>query len=380
MSRPAICLSTSTYPPQPGGVAAAAQRLARDLSEHYDVHVVVAIERPHGVGEVETGHDGAVTVHRVYQADPSSSPAQFALRQAMRGLDDRHGFALFHGFFLTAAVACVYAAMRGRRPSIASLRGSDAMVLLEQPVVRTVLLATLRSVTWITSVNDTCLARAAEEVPVAGRSSVIRNGVADPPAGEPAWSLSDTRRGIVGTIGEFRAVKDVPLLIRAYATVPRERRRALYLGGFFSDADEESWSRTLIGELGLSDETIVTGQFEPSAIGRHLAAMHVYVQPSASEGGANAVLEAAARGVPIVATAVGGMREVLVDGESALLVPHGERDQMGAAIARVLTDHQLAERLSAGGLALAARMSRQRERDQWLALYERLLHGAPSAR
>ncbi len=380
MTRRAICLSTSTYPPQPGGVAVAAARLAGYLSEAYDVDVVVPDTRAGAAGEVETTADGAITVHRVFHADPPSAAAQFALRQVMQRLDDRLDFALFHGFFLTAAVPCVYAAMRHKRPTIASIRGSDAMMLLDQPVIRTVLLATLRSVTWVTSINETCLSRVAEEVPVDGRSSVIRIGVAPPPPEEPRWSLDEARRGIVGTVGEFRQVKDIPLLVRAYATVPPARRRGLLLAGFFSDPDEESWSRTLIEELGIAGETIVTGQFPPAELSRYFGRMHVYVQSSASEGGPNAVLEAAARGLPIVATAVGGMREVLVDGESAMLAPHGDRDRLGAAIRRVLEDDALAGRLSRGAVALAGRMSRERERDAWLALYEHVLHRVAPAR
>lgn len=372
MSRPAICLSVSTYPPQPGGVATAAARVAGYLAGDFDVHVIVPEQRA-GAGGVETTVTADATVHRVYHADPPSADAQFHLRQVMQGLDDRHQFRLFHGFFLTAAVPCIYAAMRRKRPTIASARGSDVAFLLEQPVIRTVLLAALRSATWITSLNQAGLDRIAEEVPVANRSSVIRLGVHPPGPDEPRWQIDGNRRGVVGTVGEFRAVKDIPLLVRAYATVPPALRRRLYLGGFFSDMDEKSWSETLMRELGVEQETTVTGQFPPADLPSHLARLHVYVQASANEGGPNVVLEAAARGIPIVATAVGGMREVLAGGTSALLVPHGDRDMLGAAIGRVLEDDRLAASLSAGALDLAARMSVERERAAWLALYDRLL-------
>ena len=372
MSRPAICLSVSTYPPQPGGVAAAAARVAGYLAGDFEVHVIVPEQRA-GAGGVETTQTGDATVHRVYHDEPPSAAAQFQLRQVMQALDDRHDFRLFHGFFLTAAVPCIYAAMRRKRPTIASARGSDVAVLLEQPVIRTVLLAALRSATWITSLNQAGLDRIAEEVPVTDRSSVIRLGVTPPGPDEPRWQVDPARRGVVGTVGEFRAVKDIPLLIRAYATVPAPLRRRLYLGGFFSDKDEKWWSETLLRELSVESETTLTGQFPPEELPAHLARLHVYVQASANEGGPNAVLEAAARGIPIVATAVGGMREVLAGGASALLVPHGNRDMLGAAIRQVLADDRLAASLSAGALDLAARMSFERERAAWLALYEQLL-------
>ena len=59
-------------------------------------------------------------------------------------------------------------------------------------------------------------------------------------------------------------------------------------------------------------------------------------------------------------------------------MPHGEPVQFGASISRVLRDPGLAARLSAGARRLAESFSPQRERDAWLALYERLLAETPA--
>jgi glycosyltransferase involved in cell wall biosynthesis len=371
---PRICLSTVTYPPGAGGVAVAAERLARLLATAgYEVHVLTLLAHPGARGEVAPAHDGGVWVHRVLHEEPFGPHGLFALRQFLQQLDDEVGFSLFHGFFLTAAYPCLAVARRGQRPLIASIRGSDVMTLLELPATRALILPVLRGATWITSVNHECLVRVAGQVPVGGRSSVIRSGVERPGAMTPPWSPGAGNRGVVGTVGELRKVKDIPLLIRAYATLPVGLRRGLLLAGFFSDDDEEAWSTTLIEELGIARETTLTGRFPNAEVSLHLGRMHVYVQSSASEGLPNALLEAALRGVPIVATAVGGMKEVLVDGRSALLVPHGDRDALGRAIGRVLGDDVLARRLSAGGRELATLLSPERERDDWLALYRRLL-------
>jgi glycosyltransferase involved in cell wall biosynthesis len=140
---------------------------------------------------------------------------------------------------------------------------------------------------------------------------------------------------------------------------------------------EERWTRTLIGELGLDGQAVLHGELRGGR-GRddllaRLSRLHLYVQCSAFEGLPNALLEAAACGVPLVATAVGGMREILRHEESALLVPHGDPDALAAAIGRVLCDDALAERLSRGSLTLADRLSDRREREAWLDLYRRLL-------
>jgi glycosyltransferase involved in cell wall biosynthesis len=375
---PRICLSTAIYPPQIGGVAVASGRLAGYLvTAGYEVHVVTPVARPAATGDVESVDEGGVRVHRLAHEQPWGQGGLFALRRFVRQLDQEVGFSLFHGFFLTAAYPCLSVARHGApRPLIASIRGSDVMALLDQPPTRALLLPVLRGATWITSVNQECVARVAEQVSVAGRCSVIRSGVEPPPIGAASWALTDANRGVVGTVGEFRKVKDIPLLIRAYAALPKPARRELLLAGFFNDAEEAAWSATLVDELGIGDETTLTGPFPNAEVDTYLGRMHLYVQSSAHEGLPNALLEAAGRGVPIVATAVGGMKEVLVDGESALLVPHGDRDAMARAMHRVLEDDALARRLSNGARALAATLSLERERDDWLALYRRLIeHG-----
>ena len=75
----------------------------------------------------------------------------------------------------------------------------------------------------------------------------------------------------------------------------------------------------------------------------------VFALPSHSEGSPNALLEAMAAGVPIVACKVGGVPETVEDGSSALLVPPANPAAMASALARVLEDPALAARLASNG-------------------------------
>ncbi len=368
-----ICLCTAEYPPVVGGVGVAAQRLAGHLhAAGYEVHVVAMCAAPRVSSDVTLTDEGGVSVHRLLMR--GGSEAQFAYRALVRRLDAEVGFALFHGFFLSVGYAAVVAATQRapRRPVVLSIRGGDAETLLDQPLCRATFLPALRKATWVTSVNQHLLNRVAEDVDISGRCSVIHNGIV--PSVQPgSWQLEDANRGVVGTIGQFRIAKDIPLLVRAYAGVSSRLRKRLLLAGFFSDPNEEAWSHTLAEEFGIASSVEVTGQFPHSEVAGHLAGMHVYVQSSAFEGMPNALLEAATYGIPLVATAVGGPGEVIRDGENGLLVPHGEPRAMSEAIERVLADDDLARRLSDGGRRLVERMSPMRERDQWLSLYSRLL-------
>lgn len=81
------------------------------------------------------------------------------------------------------------------------------------------------------------------------------------------------------------------------------------------------------------------------------------------------VLEAAAAGVPVVATRVGGIPHLLTDGEDALLVEPGDPVAMARAMSRILNDAELSSHLVAGGRRLAADSSWQSVSDQWLAVF-----------
>jgi glycosyltransferase involved in cell wall biosynthesis len=89
---------------------------------------------------------------------------------------------------------------------------------------------------------------------------------------------------------------------------------------------------------------IFTG--EVSDVQAFYALADVFVLPSHSEGSPNVLLEAMAENVPVVATAVGGVPEMVENNESALLVPPNDPTSLAASIERVLTDRELAQRLT----------------------------------
>ena len=85
------------------------------------------------------------------------------------------------------------------------------------------------------------------------------------------------------------------------------------------------------------------------------------VLPSRSEGLGRVVIEALCRGRPVVATRVGGIVDLVRDGENGLLVPPQDPQALAEALRRVLSDAAVAERLAAGAAASA---------DSWVATPE----------
>ena len=102
-----------------------------------------------------------------------------------------------------------------------------------------------------------------------------------------------------------------------------------------------------------------------------MGAADVVVMPSRWEGLPLSALEALASGTPLVATNVRGLRELVTDGENALLVPE-DPDALAAALRRVLEDPELATRLSEAGRRMPGAGSDAELVEGFLAVYRRL--------
>jgi glycosyltransferase involved in cell wall biosynthesis len=104
--------------------------------------------------------------------------------------------------------------------------------------------------------------------------------------------------------------------------------------------------------LGIGDRVVFTGQVRNVEV--YYAAADVLVNPSHSEGSPYVLLEAMAANLPIVATAVGGVPEMVENNQTALLVPPNDPEAMAGAIARMLSDEKLARRLATNALSLVS--------------------------
>jgi glycosyltransferase involved in cell wall biosynthesis len=108
----------------------------------------------------------------------------------------------------------------------------------------------------------------------------------------------------------------------------------------------------LARRLQLTDIVTLTGQQDD--VNHYYGIADLFVLPSHTEGCPNVLLEAMAAGVPIVATEVGGIPEVATSGEDAILVRKRDRIGLASAIASVLKDRVLRERLVASARSIVS--------------------------
>ena len=102
-----------------------------------------------------------------------------------------------------------------------------------------------------------------------------------------------------------------------------------------------------------------------------LAAANVFAMPSRREGQGIAALEAMAAGVPVAASRVGGLAEMLSDGETALLVSPGDPEALASALSRLQSDSRLCRNLAESALALVqSRYSLQMMLERLTAVYQ----------
>ena len=148
----------------------------------------------------------------------------------------------------------------------------------------------------------------------------------------------------------------------------------LFFPGDVSDVDREYKVRleTLVRERGLQGVVHMPGPV--ANVQEYLQASDIFVMISEREGLSNAMLEAMASGLSIIASNIGGLSQLIQHEQSGLVVPPGEVDALRDQLERYLTDDALASRMGAGALAaIEENYTSRRVAEQYLALYDNLV-------
>jgi glycosyltransferase involved in cell wall biosynthesis len=208
------------------------------------------------------------------------------------------------------------------------------------------------------------------------RLRVIRNGVTPAEPLSPAERLA-IRAGwgvgpddiVAGAVANYLPVKGLERLVRVVAGLHAElpALRLVLIG----DGPLRGALEAQVASLGLGSIVQISG---PAPDARRLVeAFDLVVAASEAEGLPNALLEAAAAGRPIAATAAGGTVEIVEDGRTGLLVPVADEAALAGAIRRLVEDPELRARLGAAArVHVEATFGMDRMVAEYAALYDEL--------
>jgi glycosyltransferase involved in cell wall biosynthesis len=232
----------------------------------------------------------------------------------------------------------------------------------------------LREADWVVAVSESIMADLSTLVPeIAGRTSVIYNGV-ETPALAPAPRPLEAPRLVC--LGRVVRDKGFDVALEAFAElVPRFPEARLVVAG---DGPARHELETQAQALGVADTVEFPGWVAPERVFELMNSATLAVMPSRwDEPFGLVAVEAALMARPVVASRVGGLAEVVADGETGLLVDKEDPAALARAVAHLLEDPGAAERMGQAARRRARKLfGFDRQVDAYVGLYQRLAEGA----
>jgi len=361
-----------------GGSGRTACRLAEALAERgHSVHLVARARPPWWPeGRSDLSFHGTDPVdYPLFPGDQSV----LAMASRLARLVVEEQLELLHVHYavphaVSAGLARAMAKLDRPLPILITLHGTDVTILGAQPAVAPVLAFALAGCEAVTAVS-TDLAwqarcafgrEAVEVIPGFVDPDVFRRRSV-PPARRRRFAPDD--EPLLLHLSNFRPVKRTGDVVEVLARVAARRPCRLLLVG---DGPERSACLERARQLGVADRVQAPG---PSREVVELLSMaDVLLLPSAMEAFGLAALEAMGCSLPVVASRVGGLPELMGEGISGFLCPVGDVEAMAAATLALLEDRGLARRLGAGGRARAETLfATSSVVERYVGLYRRLL-------
>lgn len=253
---------------------------------------------------------------------------------------------LIHGHWVVSGLIAGLAGLLMRRPAVTTLRGTDYTWAHKFCFGRLLLWCCLGLNRRVVTVSREMARQLSAWFPDQRRKILfIPNGV----------DVS-FRKGLEHATGRYSLVvignlipgKRVDVVIRAFAqlgqsTTSTTRARMIIVG----QGPERNNLSALVQGLGVDQQVHFIGIQQPDRIADILRSCDAMVLASESEGRPNVVLEAMAAGVPVIASDIDGVREIIQHEHNGLLFPVGDVDRLAAWLVRLRNDRELGHRLAA---------------------------------
>jgi len=347
MTRNRLRLGIVCYPAI-GGSGIVATMLGKALCERkYEIHFISHDLPPrlHGLKDHCTFHHIDVPVYPLFRFPPYT----LALATELMRLVQEIGLQLLHVHYAiphstSAVLANLMLKERGLQPVplLTTIHGTDTELVGREPLYRPVVEFSLNHCDALSAVSNSLKKSTQETFDCRTEIEVIHNFV-DTDWFQPPENDRFPRDGHCWQIihvSNFRPVKRVLDVIKVFDSVANCVPCRLLMVG---DGPDRPAAQELAASLGLSDRITFAGK--ELFVERLLRQSDVLLSASSSESFGMSVAEAMASGLPVVASRVGGVPEVVVDGQSGILTPPGCPDAMAEALLEILTQPDLAPAL-----------------------------------
>ncbi|HLQ68381.1 MAG TPA: N-acetyl-alpha-D-glucosaminyl L-malate synthase BshA [Gemmatimonadales bacterium] len=366
--------------PTYGGSGAVATELGLELARRgHDVHFVSYASpfRLRGFAERVTFHEVTQLEYPLFE---QSSPYALALAVKQHEVAKREQLDLMHVHYAIPHAATAWLAKQMLRNEgldlkiVTTLHGTDITLVGQDPSYFTLTKFSIEQSDAVTAVS-TYLREETYRAFGCGNCDVrvIPNFVSTSDY-HPATDDSSRKRlapkdhRVLVHVSNFRPVKRVTDVVKIFATVRKALPATLVLVG---DGPDRDVAEQEVDSNGLRKDVRFLGKVED--VGDVLRGGDLFLLPSATESFGLAALEAMACAVPVVASAAGGIPEVVKDGESGFLAPPGDVPGMSERALRILTDSALQERMRRAAAERAREFSADRVVPRYERLYEEVL-------
>ena len=376
--------------PTYGGSGVVATELGIELAAlGHEVHFI-SYSQPFRL----SGRDNGILYHEV----PVSSyplfefpPYDLALASRMAEVAEFYELDLLHVHYaiphsVSALLARQMLAARGRRlPFVTTLHGTDITLVGQDRSYLPITRYAIQESDGVTSISSYLKEKTLEDFGVTRGIEVVPNFVncdVYTPCKDEALRAEARKRlaapgqAILMHLSNFRPVKRVLDVVRVFAQVAREVPSQLVLVG---DGPERSAAEWLAHDLEINDKVHFMGKQE--RVNELLPLADLMLMPSELESFGLAALEAMACKVPSIATAVGGVPELIDDGVTGLLYPVGAVEDMAAGAVGLLKDRERLEAMREAGRRTAQkRFCSSLVVPHYVRYYEEVLRQADSKR
>ncbi len=394
-----IALLSEKYTPDIGGLAISAGRMGHLLaSAGHKVRVFAPSSNLPANKKQTLPHSGvSVTRFGTHKRVDDTLVDWFELIVEEH---QREPFDLLHAYFLPmAGFVAAYAGKYLNIPSVASIRGNDIERAAFDPSKFSHVMYALQNASAVTT-NASELAKKAKAF-IDREIFLIPNGI-DTECFKPmernlalaeslgleAEKRKEERNGeslkeashwkvesglpVVGFVGELREKKGLAALLNAYAQICKKQPVSLLIVGELRDGDDKK----LFDDFRITNPQLpitVTGHIPHTDLPAYYSLMDVFVHPSLRDGMPNAVLEAMACGKTVIATPVGGVKDVIVDGINGLLVNVNDAEGLAEKVAEALSQPEKRESIGrAAREAVLGQFTLEKELQENLKIYESL--------